>query len=330
MPGYQDGRREVRNFMTHDNGRAEPREPDDEADLVSQYLQQVSHTELLTAEEEVDLAKRIEAGIYAARLLERDGSLTESRRADLREVARDGELAKDHMVRANLRLVVSVAKKYAWSDLSFLDRIQEGNLGLIRAVEKFDYKKGYKFSTYAMWWIRQAIQRGIHGSSRTIRLPSHVMEEVNKVRKAQAALESRLGREPTAQEVAEEAGLDENRTVELRHLARPAISLHTPLGLDGDASIGDLIPDPHGEQAIDHTERQALLEELRGVLDTLPPREALIISLRYGLHDGREHSLREIAEQVGLTLERIRQLEKQSLAELRDPDRNYPLLTWAG
>ena len=316
--------------MTHVNGRVEPLEPEDGSDLLGRYFAQVAQTELLTAEEEVDLAKAIEAGVYADHLLAEDGSIPARRRAELEAITYDGQLAKDHMVRANLRLVVSVAKKFAWSDLSFLDLIQEGNLGLIHAVEKFDWSKGYKFSTYAMWWIRQAIQRGIHTSSRTVRLPSHVLEEVGKVRRVERELEVRLGRDPTPEEVADATSLPTERVLELHRLARPAVSLETPVGVDATASLADLLPDPRGPEAVDRVEFQSMAKQLREVVDTLPPREALIMSLRYGLHDGRQHSLREVAERVGLTTERIRQLEKQSLAELRDPARNRPLLAWAG
>jgi RNA polymerase primary sigma factor len=316
--------------VSHANGRVEPREPDDTEDLLGRYMRQVGQTTLLTAEQEVELAKRIEAGVYAAHLLDENGKLSTRRRRELVAAVDDGQAAKDRMVRANLRLVVAVAKKYPWSSLSFLDLIQEGNLGLIHAVEKFDFKRGYKFSTYAMWWIRQAIQRGIAQSSRTVRLPVHVVEELNKVRTREGELATALGRDPTIEEVAAAAGLSAERVTLLRRVSRPTMSLDTPIGEEPDASLGDLIADPRSGEAIESAEYQALAQELRDIVDTLPPREALIVSLRFGLHDGTQHTLDEVADRVGLTKERIRQLEKQSLAELRDPARHEPLLAWAG
>jgi RNA polymerase sigma factor (sigma-70 family) len=316
--------------VTHVNGRIEPLEPDDTEDLLGRYMRQVSQTELLTAEQEVDLAKRIEAGIYAEHLLERSGKLSTTLRRELDAIVDDGQAAKDHMVRANLRLVIAVAKKYPWTNLSFLDLIQEGNLGLIHAVEKFDFKKGYKFSTYAMWWIRQAIQRGIAQSSRTVRLPAHVVEELNKVRTKERELETTLGRSPTVEEVADAAGLPAERVTALRRMSRATVSLDTPIGEDADVSLGDLIADPRSEEAVESAEYQDLAREVRDIVDTLPPREALILSLRFGLHDGRPHTLPEVADEIGLSTERIRQLEKQSLAELRDRARHEPLLAWAG
>ena len=316
----------------HANGRMEPLQPHDEADLVGRYLDQVARTQLLTAADEVELAKRIEAGVYADQLLSRaDQDLDANRVQELEAISYDGELAKDHMIRANLRLVVAVAKRFSWSELAFLDLIQEGNLGLIRAVEKFDYARGNKFSTYAMWWIRQAIHRGIADTERTVRLPVHVVDELNKVRRAEGRLEVSLGRSPTAGEIAAEAGLAPGRVTELRQHVRATMSLETPVGADADTQIGDLIVDPQsGEQATELLESQALREELRGVVDTLPPRAALIMTLRYGLQDGRPRTTAEVADQLGLTRERVRQLEKQSLADLRDPERHRRLLPWAG
>jgi RNA polymerase sigma factor (sigma-70 family) len=318
----------------HANGRSEPLQPHDEGDLVGRYLDQVSQTKLLSAEEEVQLAKRIEAGVYAERLLtqaaERREPMAAYRRSELEVIAHDGGVAKDHMIRANLRLVVSMAKRYAWSELAFLDRIQEGNLGLIRAVEKFDYTRGYKFSTYATWWIRQAIQRGIADAERTVRLPAHVVEEISKIGRAERRLEVRLGRSPTAAEVGAETQLAPERVEELKRHARSVMSLETPVGADADTQIGDLIVDPRsGEHATELLESQALRQELRGVVDTLPARAALIVTLRYGLHDGRPQTLSEVATRLGLTKERIRQLEKEAMAELRDPQRHRPLLEWA-
>ncbi|TDE01501.1 sigma-70 family RNA polymerase sigma factor [Jiangella asiatica] len=321
----------------HANGtvamRSEPRQLDEDYDLVGQYLKQISATPLLTAAEEVELARRIEAGVYADELLrqaEESGSEPDRPREELAAVVRDGERAKDHMIRANLRLVVSASRKYYRNTgLSFLDVVQEGNLGLIRAVEKFDYAKGFKFSTYAMWWIRQAIERARADKARAIRLPAHVVETISKLGRIERKLSVSLGREPSAAEVADEADLAVERVEELRRVSRDVVSLDTPIGDDGSTSIGDLIEDTHVLQAPDVAEFKALGEEVRALVDTLPPREALIVTLRFGLHDGRERTLQEVAERVGLTKERVRQLEKQSIAELRDPERRQPLLEWA-
>jgi RNA polymerase primary sigma factor/RNA polymerase nonessential primary-like sigma factor len=306
----------------------------DEPDLTRHYLKDIGSTALLTADEEVALAKRIEAGVYAAELLRRHAAgeqpLSVERRRELTAVAADGRRAKDHMIRANLRLVVSAAKKHAHRGLPFLDVIQEGNLGLIRAVEKFDYAKGYKFSTYAMWWIRQAIERGLAEQTRVIRLPVHVVEELSRIGRTDRQLSLRLGREPTVEELAEETGTPVHRVVELRRAAREAISLDTPIGEDGETRVADLIEDTETPQAVDVLEQRALGEDIRAVVNTLPPREARIVTLRYGLHGGTPQTLQEVAEQIGLTRERVRQLEKAALAELRDPDRRQPLLEWAG
>ncbi|AYY14545.1 sigma-70 family RNA polymerase sigma factor [Actinobacteria bacterium YIM 96077] len=323
----------------HDNGtaaqREEPREQDEDYDLVGQYLKQIGSTALLSAEEEVELAKRIEAGLYASEILravdagERD--LPEGvQRAELEAIADDGMAAKDHMVRANLRLVVAAARKvYRNTGMSFLDVVQDGNLGLIHAVEKFDYARGYKFSTYAMWWIRQAIERGRTEKARTIRLPAYQVESISKLARAERKLQLKLGREPTPEEAAEEADMTVDRVENLRELSRDVISLDTPVGDEGNANVGDLIEDTEVLQAPDVAEFQALGQELRAIVDTLSPREAMIITLRFGLHDGRQHSLQEVGERVGLTKERVRQLEKQALADLRDPARHEPLLEWA-
>jgi RNA polymerase sigma factor (sigma-70 family) len=314
--------------------RSEPIEPGAEASLVNQYLNQIAATPLLTAAEEVDLARRIEAGVYAAELLRQHESaereLTEASRRELTDLAREGQRAKTQMINANLRLVVSVAKKYFRRGLSLLDLIQEGNLGLIRAVEKFDYTKGFKFSTYAVWWIRQAIQRGLAQHSRTIHLPVHVVEDLAKLARRERELRKELDREPTEQELAERVGKSVEAVRELRRAARETISLDTPLGDDGETRVGDLIKDAEVLQAADIVEYQGFANELRALIDTLPPREAMIITLRYGLHDGRQHTLQEIADRLGYTRERIRQLEKESLRALRDPDRHEPLLAWAG
>ncbi|WP_246222692.1 sigma-70 family RNA polymerase sigma factor [Phytoactinopolyspora limicola] len=321
----------------HGNGgaarRSEPRDRDEDYDLVGQYLKQIAGTSLLSAEQEVELAKRIEAGVYALHLLDDTAGDTPPShpRDHLLAIVRDGEDAKDHMIRANLRLVVSAARKfYRNSGLSFLDVVQDGNLGLIRAVEKFDYAKGYKFSTYAMWWIRQAIERGRTEKARSIRLPAYQVEAISKLGRAERKLTLSLGRSPTVDEIAVEADMSPERVDQLRELSKDVISLDMPVGDDGHANVGDLIEDTEVLQAPDVAEFRALGEELRALVDTLAPREAMIITLRYGLHDGRQHSLQEVGERVGLTKERVRQLEKQALAVLRDPARNQPLLEWAG
>jgi RNA polymerase primary sigma factor/RNA polymerase nonessential primary-like sigma factor len=314
--------------------RSEERELDGEADLVRQYLNQIAATPLLTAQQEVELSKRIEAGLYAFEVLrqasagERELAADERRR--LQKIADDGQRAKDHMIRANLRLVVSVAKKHSHRGLPLLDVIQEGNLGLIRAVEKFDYAKGYKFSTYAMWWIRQAIDRGIAEQTRTVRLPVHVVEEVSRIGRINRRLQNQLGREVTPAEIAAAAGITEQRIAELRKIAKESLSLDTPVGEDGDTRVADLIEDTDVLGAPDVVEFRALAEQLRAVVDTLAPREAMIITLRYGLHNGKPYTLQEIAERLGLTRERIRQLEKEALRQLRNPERHDPLLAWAG
>ncbi|MDQ2585105.1 sigma-70 family RNA polymerase sigma factor [Saccharothrix yanglingensis] len=312
---------------------ASPREWDQDADLVGHYLREVSATPLLTAEEEVRLSRRIEAGVYAAELLRaaREGELpppSPGRRRGLDAVERDGRLAEDHMIRANLRLVVSVAKKHAHRGLPFLDVVQEGNLGLMRAVHKFDHTKGFKFSTYAIWWIRQGIERGVAEQTRTVRLPVHVFEEMAKLRKVERALERQLDRDPTPEEVARASGTSLARVLELRAAARAAISLEAPIGDDGGGSVADLIEDTAAVRAQDVLEQQGVVAELGALVRTLPARQALIISLRYGLVDGRARTLREVADRIGLTRERIRQLEKQSLALLRSPERSGALLAW--
>jgi RNA polymerase primary sigma factor len=302
-------------------------------DLLGTYLAEIGRVPLLTAEEEVELAKRIEAGLYAEQLLhdaEHGRPLAVARRRELELVAADGAAAKEHMVRANLRLVVSVAKKFSGRDVPFLDVVQEGNLGLIRAVEKFDYARGYKFSTYAMWWIRQAIQRGLGELGRTVRLPVHVVEELTRLNRIERTLHTQLGREPTLEELAEETDRPVEKVVELRRLARHPISLDTPVGDDGDTLIGDLIEDDDAVQAADAAEFAALTKQLHELVESLPPRQATIVAMRYGLHDGRPRTLQEIAVHLGLTRERVRQLEKEALAELRHPDRSAPLLAWAG
>jgi RNA polymerase primary sigma factor len=298
-------------------------------DSVHTYLKSIGRTSLLTAEQEVDLAKRIEAGLFAEHKLETATGLDEGYRRELELVAEDGRRAKAHMLEANLRLVVSVAKKYSDRGLSLLDVVQEGNLGLIRAVEKFDYTKGYKFSTYAMWWIRQAIQRGFADSARTIRLPVHVLEMLSKLSRVERDMHQRLGREPTPEELAIELDRTPDQIEELLRTSRQPISLDSTIGEDGETSIGDLIEDVDAPEASELVDRQLMAEQLRSALDALTPREATIMAMRFGLYDGNPHTLDEIGRALGLTRERIRQLEKQSLSKLRHPSRAQPLLDFA-
>jgi RNA polymerase primary sigma factor len=303
-------------------------------DSVHTYLKSIGRTSLLTAEQEVDLAKRIEAGLFAEHkldtmALEGRAGLDETYRRELEMIAEDGRRAKAHMLEANLRLVVSVAKKYSDRGLSLLDVVQEGNLGLIRAVEKFDYTKGYKFSTYAMWWIRQAIQRGFADSARTIRLPVHVLEMLSKLSRVERDMHQRLGREPTPEELAVELDRTPDQIEELLRTSRQPISLDSTIGEDGETSIGDLIEDVDAPEASELVDRQLMAEQLRSALDALTPREATIMAMRFGLYDGNPHTLDEIGRALGLTRERIRQLEKQSLSKLRHPSRAQPLLDFA-
>jgi RNA polymerase primary sigma factor len=298
-------------------------------DSVHTYLKSIGRTSLLTAEQEVNLAKRIEAGLFAEHKLETEPDLDEAYRRDLEEVAEDGRRAKAHMLEANLRLVVSVAKKYSDRGLSLLDVVQEGNLGLIRAVEKFDYTKGYKFSTYAMWWIRQAIQRGFADSARTIRLPVHVLEMLSKLSRVERDMHQRLGREPTPEELAVELDRTPDQIEELLRTSRQPISLDSTIGEDGETSIGDLIEDVDAPEASELVDRQLMADQLRHALDGLTQREATIMAMRFGLYDGNPHTLDEIGRALGLTRERIRQLEKQSLSKLRHPSRAQPLLDYA-
>ncbi len=303
------------------------------ADPVRAYLDAIGRTPLLTAAEEVEIARRIEAGVYAAELLRRaetdPAALADHDPADLALVAADGAAAKQHMLQANLRLVVSIAKKHSRRGLPLLDVVQEGNLGLIRAVEKFDWAKGYKFSTYATWWIRQAIGRGMAEQSRVVRLPVHVLEELAKVVRAERELDQRLGRDATVAELAESTGLAPDRVADLRRVSRDPVSLDAPVGDDGELVLGDLVLDATVPAAADLVERQAMSGELERLVDTLPERQARIVRLRFGLHDGRPRTLDEIGRQVGLTRERVRQLEKEALGRLRAPELSEQLLDLA-
>ncbi|ALO92355.1 RNA polymerase sigma factor SigB [Streptomyces hygroscopicus subsp. limoneus] len=297
--------------------RPEPVEPGDASDLLGQYLNEIGSTPLLGAEEEVGLATRIEAGVYADHLLreaEADGrELPADRRRDLQAVARDGQHAKDHMIRANLRLVVAMARKSgSRRGPPFLDVLQEGNLGLIRAVDGFDYTKGYRFSTYATWWIRQAIERGLARHARTVRLPLHVVEELGKLGRVERRLQLVLVREPTVEEVAAESGFPSDRVTRLRRVGRQASNLDTPVGEEGDTVIGDVIVDTGVLQAPEVAEYRALAEQLKATMDTLPPQEGMVLTLRYGFHNGRPRTVRQTAEQVGLTPARVRQLDREA------------------
>jgi RNA polymerase primary sigma factor len=297
------------------------------ADSVRAYLTQIGKVALLNADREVELAKRIEAGLYAAELLSTTagpGCGSWSRR-DLSFIVRDGERAKQHLLEANLRLVVSIVKRYTGRGMPFLDLIQEGNLGLIRAVEKFDYTKGYKFSTYATWWIRQAASRAMADQSRTIRIPVHMVEIINKLRSIQREMLWDLGREPTPDELAEEMDLTPERVVEIQQCAREPISLDQTIGEDGDRPLGDFIEDTKAVVAVDAVAFTLLRDELRSVLATLSEREAGVVRLRFGLVDGRPRTLDEIGKVYGVTRERIRQIESTTMSKLRHPARAQAL-----
>jgi RNA polymerase sigma factor (sigma-70 family) len=292
------------------------------ADLVRVYLNEIGKVALLTAADEVDLAKRIEAGLFASYLLDSPNSFTAARKRDLRAIVRDGERAKDHLLRANLRLVVSLAKRYTGHGMPFLDLIQEGNLGLIRAVEKFDYAKGFKFSTYATWWIRQAISRAMADQARTIRLPVHMVEQVNKMQRIRRELSQELGREPELAELAEQLDLTEDRIRELINHSRDLVSLDQTVGADEDASLGDFIADERATTEAEVTVQGDLMRaQLRAVLDTLEQREAAVVRMRYGLDGGQPKTLDEIGHAFKLSRERIRQIERETMAKLRHPSR---------
>jgi RNA polymerase primary sigma factor len=296
------------------------------ADPVKDYLKQIGKVPLLNAAQEVGLAKRIEAGLFAEeKLAESRDSLPGDVRVDLEWVAEDGRRAKDHLLEANLRLVVSLAKRYTGRGMLFLDLIQEGNLGLIRAVEKFDYTKGYKFSTYATWWIRQAITRAMADQARTIRIPVHMVEVINKLARVQRQMLQDLGREPTPEELAVELDMTPEKVVEVQKYGREPISLHTPLGEDGDSEFGDLIEDSEAIQPGEAVSFTLLQEQLHSVLDTLSEREAGVVSLRFGLTDGQPKTLDEIGKIYGVTRERIRQIESKTMQKLRHPSRSQLL-----
>ena len=298
-------------------------------DSVRAYLKQIGKVALLNAEQEVDLAKRIEAGLYAAervhRAEEATDKLSPQLRRDLRWIVRDGERAKKHLLEANLRLVVSLAKRYTGRGMPFLDLIQEGNLGLIRAVEKFDYTKGFKFSTYATWWIRQAITRAMADQARTIRIPVHMMEVINTLGGIQRKLILGLGREATPEELAKEMDITPEKVLEIQHYAREPISLDQTIGDEGDSQLGDFIEDTQAVVAVDAVTFTLLQDHLRSVLATLSEREASIVQLRFGLTDGPPRTLDEIGQLHGVTRERIRQIETKTMAKLRHPSRSQAL-----
>ena len=295
------------------------------ADPVKDYLKQIGKVALLNAELEVELAKRIEAGLFAEEKLATAKNLTREMERDLKWVVKDGQRAKSHLLEANLRLVVSLAKRYTGRGMQFLDLIQEGNLGLIRAVEKFDYTKGYKFSTYATWWIRQAITRAMADQARTIRIPVHMVEVINKLSRVQRQLLQDLGREPTPEELARELDMTPEKVVEVQKYGREPISLSTPLGEDGDSEFGDLIEDTEAVVPADAVGFTLLQRELERILDSLHPREAGVIRSRFGLGDGVQKTLDQIGEEFGVTRERIRQIESKTMSKLRHPSRSQML-----
>jgi RNA polymerase primary sigma factor len=295
------------------------------ADPVKDYLKQIGKVALLNAEQEVELAKRIEAGLFAEEKLNAGTRIEPKHKRELWWIAQDGKKAKNHLLEANLRLVVSLAKRYTGRGMLFLDLIQEGNLGLIRAVEKFDYTKGYKFSTYATWWIRQAITRAMADQARTIRIPVHMVEVINKLARVQRQMLQDLGREPTPEELAKELDMTPEKVVEVQKYGREPISLHTPLGEDGDSEFGDLIEDSEAVVPADAVSFTLLQEQLHSVLDTLSEREAGVVSMRFGLTDGQPKTLDEIGKVYGVTRERIRQIESKTMSKLRHPSRSQVL-----
>jgi RNA polymerase nonessential primary-like sigma factor len=295
------------------------------ADLVRSYLNEIGKVSLLSAVEEVELSKRIEAGLYASHLLSTSKRLSLTRRRELQALGADGENAKDLLLRANLRLVVSLAKRYTGRGMPFLDLIQEGNLGLIRAVEKFDYTKGFKFSTYATWWIRQAISRAMADQSRTIRLPVHLVEQINKMQRMRRELGQSLSRDATDQELATELDITVERLHELVDHARDLVSLDQTVGTDEDSSLGDFIADGEATKPTEAVEFDLMRRQLASILDSLEPREAAVVRLRYGLADGNPHTLDDIARTFNLSRERIRQIERETMAKLRHPSRAQSL-----
>jgi len=299
------------------------------ADLVRVYLNGIGRTALLTAEQEVELAKRIEAGVFAQHKLETGKRLSPQRTADLKSIVREGNRARNHLLVANLRLVVSLAKRYTGRGMPLLDLIQEGNLGLIRAVEKFDYTKGFKFSTYATWWIRQAVSRGMADQARTIRLPVHLVEQVNKLSRLKRELHQQLGRDATLEELAAESGIDAEKISALLDHARDPVSLDMPVGTDEEAPLGDFIEDTESASAESAVVAGFMHRDIDKVLDTLDEREQSVVRMRYGLIDGRPRTLDEIGREFGISRERVRQIERDSMAKLRTGDRSEVLRAYA-
>ncbi|OFR69698.1 RNA polymerase sigma factor [Rothia sp. HMSC068F09] len=295
------------------------------ADPVKDYLKQIGKVSLLNAQQEVDLAMRIEAGLYAEHKIAENPDMDKDLKKAMRWVVHDGKRAKNHLLEANLRLVVSLAKRYTGRGMLFLDLIQEGNLGLIRAVEKFDYSKGFKFSTYATWWIRQAITRAMADQARTIRIPVHMVEVINKLARVQRQMLQDLGREPTPEELGKELDMTPEKVIEVQKYGREPISLHTPLGEDGDSEFGDLIEDSEAVVPADAVSFTLLQEQLHSVLDTLSEREAGVVAMRFGMTDGQPKTLDEIGKVYGVTRERIRQIESKTMSKLRHPSRSQVL-----
>jgi RNA polymerase primary sigma factor len=295
------------------------------SDPVRMYLKEIGRVPLLTAEQEVDLAQRIEAGLFAVEKLANEPDLPDDLRGDLEEIARDGVRAKRQLVEANLRLVVSIAKRYVGRGMLFLDLIQEGNLGLIRAVEKFDYTKGYKFSTYATWWIRQAITRAIADQARTIRIPVHMVETINKLLRISRQLLQELGREPTPEEIGREMDLPPEKVLEIQKISQEPVSLDTPIGEEDDSHLGDFIEDSDAVVPLDAASFLLLQEQLEAVLHSLSERETKVIQMRFGLLDGHPRTLEEVGREFGVTRERIRQIESKTLSKLRHPSRSQKL-----
>jgi RNA polymerase primary sigma factor len=300
------------------------------ADLVRVYLREIGRVALLTAADEVDLAKRVEAGVFAAERLDDGSEITQAMRRDLFAIVGDGQRAKQRLIEANLRLVVSIAKRYAGRGLPFLDLIQEGNLGLIRAVEKFDYTRGFKFSTYASWWIRQAVSRAVADQARTIRIPVHMVETVNRILRAQRMLVQTLGRDPTAAEIAERVDLPAERVAEIKRLAMEPVSLHSPVGEEDGSELGDLIEDSESIPPPEVVAGGLLQSHVEAVLDHLGERERDVVRMRYGLMDGEPRTLEEVGRAFGVTRERVRQIEAKSLAKLRHPHLSAQLRDYLG
>ncbi len=312
-----------------DPGRRANNNENPSADLVRVYLNGIGRTALLNAEDEVELSQRIEAGLYAQHLLESDEQFTPSKKRDLKAIAKDGRAARAHLLEANLRLVVSLAKRYTGRGMPLLDLIQEGNLGLIRAVEKFDYTKGFKFSTYATWWIRQAITRGMADQSRTIRLPVHLVEQVNKLSRIKREMYQHLGREATNEELAEESGIDESKIDLLLKQSRDPVSLDMPVGTDEEAPLGDFSEDSEATDAEEAVVASLRHSDIRTVLATLEKREQDVIRLRFGLDDGVPRTLDQIGREFGLSRERVRQIEREVMAKLRKGERADKLRSYA-